>query len=88
MVPPQLLAHPKHSYSKIGGLTDSESEYSSNSEDELDVLIQCRKEAESKSTKKPKSDQESLPNLVIYATQANKTKRFKTCLNLFADLHL
>ena len=34
-----LLAHPKHTYSKIGGLTDSESEYSSNSEDELDDLI-------------------------------------------------
>ena len=26
-----LLAHPKHTYSKIGGLTDSESEYTSNS---------------------------------------------------------
>ena len=35
-----LLAHPKHTYSKIGGLTDSESNYSSNSEDELDNLIQ------------------------------------------------
>ena len=34
-----LLAHPKHTYSKIGGLTDSESEYSSNLEDELDDLI-------------------------------------------------
>jgi hypothetical protein len=34
-----LLAHPKHTYSKIGGLTDSESEYSSNSEGELDDLI-------------------------------------------------
>ena len=34
-----LLAHSKHTYSKIGGLTDSESEYSSNSEDELDDLI-------------------------------------------------
>ena len=32
-----LLVHPKHTYSKIGGLTDSESEYSSNSEDELDI---------------------------------------------------
>ena len=34
-----LLAHPKHTYSKIGGLTDFESEYSSNLEDELDDLI-------------------------------------------------
>jgi len=34
-----LLANPKHTYSKIGGLTDSYSEYSSNSEDELDNLI-------------------------------------------------
>ena len=34
-----LLAHQKHTYSKIGGLTDSESEYSSNLEDELDDLI-------------------------------------------------
>ena len=38
-----LLAHPKHTYSKIGGLTDSDSEYSSNSEDELDDLIQYSK---------------------------------------------
>ena len=34
-----LLAHPKHTYSKIGGLTDSDSKYSSNSEDKLDNLI-------------------------------------------------
>ena len=34
-----LLAHPKHTYSKIGGLTDSGSEYSSDPEDELDDLI-------------------------------------------------
>ena len=34
-----LLAHPKHTYSKIGGLTDSESEYSSHSEDKMDDLI-------------------------------------------------
>ena len=38
-----LLAHPKHTYSKVGGLTDSDSEYSSNSEDELDDLIQYSK---------------------------------------------
>ena len=42
-----LLAHPKHTYSKIGGLTNSESEYSSNSEDELDDLIQYSKQVES-----------------------------------------
>ena len=35
-----LLTHPKHTYSKIGGLTDSDSEYSSDPEDELDNLIQ------------------------------------------------
>ena len=34
-----LLAHPKHKYSKIGGPTDSDSEYSYNLEEELDDLI-------------------------------------------------
>ena len=62
-----LLAHPKHTYSKIGGLTNSESEYSSNLEDELDDLIQYNKQVESNSAKNPKSNQDSLPNLVIYA---------------------
>jgi hypothetical protein len=38
-----LLAHPKHTYSKIGGLTDFDSEYSYNPEDELDDLIQYSK---------------------------------------------
>ena len=51
-----LLAHPKHTYSKIGGLTDSGSEYSSDPEDELDDLIQYSKEVESNSTKNSKSD--------------------------------
>ena len=51
-----LLAHPKHKYFKIGGLTDSDSEYSYNSEDELDDLIQYSKEVESNPTKNPKSD--------------------------------
>ena len=46
-----LLAHPKHTYSKIGGLTDSESEYSSDSEEQLDDLIQYSKQVESNSTK-------------------------------------
>ena len=46
-----LLAYPKHTYSKIGGLTDSESEYSFNLEDELDDLIQYNKQVESNSTK-------------------------------------
>ena len=68
-----LLAPPKHTYSKIGGLTDSDSEYSNNSEDELDDLIQCSKEVESNSTKNPKSNQDSLPNLVIYATPQRRT---------------
>ena len=63
-----LLAHPKHTYSKIGGLTDSDSEYSYNPEDELDDLIQYSKEVESNSTKNSKSDQDFLPNLVIYTT--------------------
>ena len=51
-----LLAHPKHTYSKIGGLTDSDSECSSDPEDELDDLIQYSKEVESNSTKNPKSN--------------------------------
>ena len=63
-----FLAHPKHTYSKIGGLIDSESEYSSDSEDRLDDLIQYSKQVESNSAKNSKSNQDSLPNLVIYAT--------------------
>ena len=51
-----LLAHPKHTYSRIGGLTDFESEYSHDSEDELDILIQYRREAEAKSNKNSKTD--------------------------------
>ena len=50
-----LLDHPKHTYSKIGGLTDFDSEYS-NFEDKLDDLIQYSKEVESNSTKNFKSD--------------------------------
>ena len=72
-----LLAHPKHTYSKIGGLTNSDSEYSSNSEDELDDLILYNKEVESNSTKNSKSDQDSLPNLIIYATPQGQTVRLK-----------
>jgi hypothetical protein len=68
-----LLPHPKHTYSKIGGLTDSDSEYSYDSEDELDKLIQCSKEVESNSAKNSKTDQDSLPNLVIYATPEGRT---------------
>ena len=68
-----LLAHPKHTHSKIGGLTDSDSEYSSNSEDELDDLIQYSKQVESNSAKNLKSDKDSLPNLVIYATPQGRT---------------
>jgi hypothetical protein len=60
-----LLAHPKRTYSKIG---NSDSEFSSDPEDELDDLIQYSKEVESNSTKNSKCDQDSLPNLVIYAT--------------------
>ena len=63
-----LLAHPKHTYSKIGGLTDSESEYSSDPEDQLDNLIQYSKQVESNSVKNLKSDQDPIPNLIIYAT--------------------
>ena len=72
-----LLAHPKHTYSKVGGLTDSESEYSSNSEDELDDLIQYSKQVESNSAKNSKSDQDSLPNLVIYATPQGWTVQLR-----------
>ena len=63
-----LLAHPKHTYSKISGLTDSESEYSSDPEDQLDNLIHYSKKVESNSAKNLKIDQDSIPNLVIYAT--------------------
>ena len=73
-----LLAHPKHTYSKIGGLTtDSDSEYSSNSEDELDDLIQYNKQVESNSTRNSKSDQDSLQNLIIYATPQGRIVRLK-----------
>ena len=68
-----LLAHPKHTYSKIGGLTDSESKYSYDSEEDLDNLIQYNKEAETKSIKSSKTDQDSLPELVIYATPEGRT---------------
>ena len=71
-----LLAHLKHTYSKIGGLTNSNSEYSYDTEDELDYLIQYSKEAESHSAKNSKPDQVSLPNLVIYVTPEGRT----TCL--------
>ena len=70
-----LLAHPKHTYTKIGGLTDSDSEYSYDKEDELDDLIQYSKEVESNSTNNAKSDQDSFPNLVIYATPQGWTVR-------------
>ena len=63
-----LLTHPNHTYSKIGGLTYSECEYSSDPEDQLDDLIQYSKQVESNLAKNLKSDQDSLPNLVIYAT--------------------
>jgi hypothetical protein len=72
-----LLTHPKHTYSKIGGLTDSESEYSSNSEDVLDDVIQYSKQVESNSAKNSKSDQDSLPNLVIYETPQGRTVRLR-----------
>ena len=72
-----LLAHPKHTYSKIGGLIDSESEYSSNSEDELDDLIQYSKQVESNSAKNSKPDQDSLPNLFRYAIPQGRTVRLR-----------
>jgi len=59
-----LLAHPKHTYSIIAGLTDSESEYSSDPEEQLDDLIQYSKQVKSNSAKNLKSDQDSLANLV------------------------
>ena len=72
-----LLAHPKHTYSEIGGLTDSNSDYSYDSEDKLDSLIQCSKEVKSNSTKASKSDHNSLPNMVIYATPQGWTVRLE-----------
>ena len=72
-----LLAHPKHTYSKIGGLTDSESEYSSDPEEQLDDLIQYSKQVESNSAKNLKSDQDSLPNLIIFATPQGRTMHLR-----------
>ena len=72
-----LLAHPNHTYSKISGLTDSESEYSSDAEDVLDNLIQYSKQVESNLAKNPKSDQDSFPNLVIYAMPQGRTVHLK-----------
>ena len=66
--PPCRDGHTTSRSPKIGGLTDSESEYSSNSKGELDDLIQYSKQVETNSTKNSKFDQDSLPNLVIYAT--------------------
>ena len=68
-----LLAHPNHTYSKIGGLTDSESEDSSDPEEQLDDLFQYNNQVESNSDKNLKSDQDSLPNLIIYATPQGRT---------------
>jgi hypothetical protein len=80
-IPP--LAHPKHTYSRTGGLTDSESEYSYNSEDELDNLIQYSNEAKAELTNNSKTDKDSLPNLVIYATPEGWTVRLeKSGLNI------
>ena len=76
-----LLFHPKHTYSKIGGLTDSDSEYSFNSEHELDDLIQYTEQIESNSTKISKSDQDSLPNLVIYATPQGRTVHLRKAID-------
>ena len=72
-----LLAHPKHTYSKIGGLTDSEFEYSSDPEEQLDDLIQYSKQVESNSAKNPVSDQDSLPNLILYATPQGHTMHLR-----------
>ena len=72
-----FLALPKHIYSKIGDLTNSDSEYSYDLEDELDNLIQYNKEVESNLTKNSKSDQNSLPLLAIYATPEGRTVRLE-----------
>ena len=72
-----LLAHPKHTYSKIGGLTDSESEYSSDPEEQLDDLIQYSKQVESNSAKNPVSDQNPLPNLILYAMPQGHTMHLR-----------
>ena len=76
-----LLAHPKHTYSKIGGLTDSESEYSSDPEEQLDDLIQYSKQVESNLAKNLKSDQDSLPKLIIYATPQGRTVHLRKAQN-------
>ena len=68
---------PKTYIFKNGGLTDSESEYSYNPEDELDDLIQYSKQAKAKSAKNSKTDQDFLPNLIIYSTPEGRTIRLE-----------
>ena len=60
-------------------VTDSESEYSYDSEDELDDLIQYSKDAqaEANSGKKSRTDQDFLPNLIIYSTPKRRTVRWE-----------
>jgi hypothetical protein len=56
---------------------DSESKYSYGSEDELDNLIHYRKEVEASSAKNSNTNQNSLPNLIIYATLEGWTVRLE-----------
>ena len=65
-----LVPHPKHTFSKIHGLSESESE--------LDELLQLGKDAvstqaEADLNKDVQDDQDSSPNLVIYSTLEGRT---------------
>ena len=71
-----LLVHPKHIYSKIGGQTNSDSEYSSNSEGELDDLIQYSKQVEYNSTKISESDQAHGPHCLIQPCGSGSQRQF------------
>ena len=60
-----LVLHPKHTYSKIHGLSESES--SSDWEDELDDFrLSKDAKVEADSNKDIQNDQNSSPTLVIY----------------------
>jgi len=71
-----LVLHPKHTYSKIHGLSESES--SSDWEDELDDFrLSKDTKVEADSNKDTKIDQDSSPNLVIYSTPEGRTVRWE-----------
>jgi len=76
-----LVPYPKHTFSKIHGLSESES---FDWEEEFDELLQLRKEedvvpsqAASDSNKDVQDDLDSSPTLVIYSTPEGRTMRWE-----------